>query len=132
MINGTGTPSATNYIALADADRQAMRYWGVYCTAFSADTNPVAYVYYNQNVTAAKTGTFCTFGTLGIAIIAMIDNSVNYVEQEEGVIDVRPASEGKRDNIMCEMAYDAKVFGQNTLGIAISEVTNGATVNSVN
>jgi hypothetical protein len=121
MINGTGTPGATSYIALSAADRSWLKSANVYCDAF--DGSNTARITMSQNATLAATLTTNTLGTKGVVLFAMDSESVHFVKQEDGYkveeLQGRFASQASVEN-----AYGGKVFAENSKRIATIDVTN--------
>ena len=121
MINGTGTPSATNYIALSAADRSLMK--GVSITAVEASTTTFNITMGSgASLTTVSGGiTNGTVGADGTVLIAMDSDSVHFVKQEDG-FKVEDAPTAFRVNVLVENAYGGKVFDENSKRIATLDV----------
>ncbi|TRZ47958.1 MAG: hypothetical protein D4S01_11270 [Dehalococcoidia bacterium] len=123
MINGTGTPSATNYIALSAADRNYLRSVGA--SAVEASTTSF-YVTLASSATLDTLSAGITNGTVsakGVVLFACDDKSVHFVKQEDGM-KVTDAPSGFRSNLLVENVYGGKVFTENAKRIATIDVTN--------
>jgi len=122
MINGTGTPGATNYIALSTADRTLMTNAYVSCGAFSSND---AIVTMNRQAAVAEDLTNGALSAKGTVIIGLENGAVNFVNQES-VLKLSDAPTAIRKNMVMEEVYGGKVFNEYSKKIVTSDVVNGA------
>ncbi len=125
MINGTGTPGATSYIALSAADRIIMKRGLITCgTTWASDAT---------NLTAAN-GVTCTLtmttgtnilGTKGTVMFAADRQAINLVKQLDG-FKITDGESGFYKKLLVENVYDGTVFTENAKRIVTSDITNGA------
>jgi hypothetical protein len=121
-VNGGAVGTA--YIALSDANRQTLRRAQVNLGAFASDVGALTA---NQLVTTAETFTDVTdtWGTGGYVMFGMDRNSINFVLQMNGGLEVNKLTNAFSHQLQIEKAYGGKVFAENAKRIVTSEITNG-------
>ena len=121
-INLTGTASAATYVAVAAADRTALRNAFISCgTSFNA--SDVVNITSSFELTPVETFGPATniFGDDAVLMFASDMNAINFVGQFDRV-KVTDAPLGFRMNILQEKVYKGKVLGENAKGIATVEI----------
>ena len=120
-INGTGTPGATSYIEVSDADRLKMQNAGVQiATSWDSDSVNVQSF---DTLAVSETFTAATniFGDDAVLMFATDMNSINFVSQEDQ-FKISNTEQAFRYNILEEKAYGGAVLGDNAKGIVTYEI----------
>jgi len=120
-INGTGTPGSGTYIALAAADRTAIKNAMIH--AETTWTSDAINIYSNKTMTVSETFTVGTnvFGSDATLMLAVDSQAINFVSQLDQ-FKVPDVPTGFRANVLQEKVYGGKVFSENSKGIATYEI----------
>lgn len=125
-INGTGTPGASNYIALSAANRLLLKKAFVVAKAFGTSLTNAAPIYSAESLAATETFTAATniFHAEGRLIFALDSESINVVTQLTQMKNTEE-TDAFASNILGEYVYDGKVFAENSKRIATNRIANG-------
>jgi len=123
MINGTGTPGATNYIALSAADRSLVKAANITATASGTDKILITMGETATLDTLSAGITNGTVGSKGYVLFACDKDSVNFVKQENG-FKVDDLQGRFTSQVSVENAYGVKVFAENAKRISTIDVLN--------
>lgn len=128
MINGTGTPGATSYIALSAADRKVLQRGFVNCETFGDITTNKAGITARAGVTVVVSLTAAgnVISSISNLLLALDPKAVHFAElmHELKIVDGSTNNQSFADNVMFENVYGGKVTNTNKVRIVIAEVTN--------
>lgn len=107
-INGTGTPGATTYIELSEADRATLVNAGVTATDNTTSILVTAY----GRMTLAETFTDATdaWGNQTINSFAGVKGSIDMVAQQDVSPDLRKEPKQRTVNVLTDSLYGIKTF----------------------
>lgn len=126
MINGTGTPGSSSYIALSTADRNILRRGFVFAEDFGDINANKAGVTARAGTTIVASLTTNTLSTQSTFIIALDPLAIHFGELMKNfkIVSSSVNNQSFADNVMWENTYGGKVTTENKARIAIAEVTN--------
>ena len=122
MINGSGVGDGTDYFEFSTAQRALLTKVEAFAGAFASDAMPLTL---NNKVTVAETFTDATdtWGTVGLVMIAMDMEALNFVDQfTKFKINPPTSNDGFYAKMQYESVFQAKVFEGNDRRIATYEI----------
>jgi hypothetical protein len=106
MLNGTGTPGATSYIALSDADRQTLQ--AAQVTASYDDTTDTLTVRASGRIIIATTMSGATTNKLHAYFVKK--GAIDLVVQDMSPVDMRPTADRRGTNVFSSYLAGIKTF----------------------